>query len=64
MDKNGDGKVDMEELKSTFAHGSIANNAQLNVTEDFWLEMFKEIDKDGDGSISFEEFASTMNEQI
>merc|ERR1712039_119519 len=56
FDKNGDGKLSMDELKlvlETEGVSSIKNNRELE-------DLIKEVDKDGNGEIDFEEFMQMM----
>ncbi|CAJ1393836.1 unnamed protein product [Effrenium voratum] len=56
FDKNGDGKICMEELRSVLEDDSVGQLMQGQSVE----EIMKEIDEDGSGEIEFEEFVQMM----
>lgn len=53
FDKNGDGFISPEEIKSVLGKRSKKD-------DNYWLEIVKEVDLNGDGEISLEEFKSLM----
>ncbi|KAH3743015.1 hypothetical protein Pelo_15584 [Pelomyxa schiedti] len=54
FDKNGDGEIDMEELRR------VLPTLGETLTDDQIVQMIKEVDVDGDGKISFDEFVQIM----
>ncbi|XP_073123802.1 uncharacterized protein [Henckelia pumila] len=54
FDKNGDGKISIEEL------GSVLRCLYPNVTVEELREMIREVDTDGNGTIEFQEFFNLM----
>ena len=66
LDKNGNGKVDAEEIKAAFAQGNLEDQSfkGVDVKGDFWEKLMAELDANKDGEISYEEFESHMLEVI
>ena len=66
LDKNGNGKVDAEEIKAAFAQGSLEDQSfkGVDVKGNFWEKLMAELDANKDGEISYEEFESHMLEVI
>jgi len=56
FDKNGDGKISPEELKSVLDNDEVQNLAGAQAI----AELMKEIDNNGDGVIDFDEFMEMM----
>merc|ERR1712166_839180 len=51
FDRNGDGKIDKNEIANVLNDGDVQNAAAKDMAE-----IIKEIDKNGDGEIDFQEF--------
>ena len=66
LDKNGNGKIEAEEIRSAFAHGNIDKLSfhGVVVNEGFWEKLMGELDRDKDGEVSYEEFEAHMLEVI
>ena len=66
LDKNGNGKVDAEEIKAAFAQGNLEDQSfkGVDVKSNFWEKLMAELDANKDGEISYEEFESHMLEVI
>ena len=60
FDKDGDGKISIDELKQVF-NSSMMNN---ELDKQVWDQLISEVDKDGDNSISYEEFHEAMTASI
>ena len=62
LDKNGNGKIEAEEIKGAFANGNIDKLSfhGVDVNENFWEKLMTELDENKDGEISYEEFESHM----
>ena len=47
LDKNGNGKIEVEEIKGAFSYGNIDNLSfhGVNVNESFWTKLMSELDK-------------------
>ena len=52
FDKNGDGMINANDIKSVLGDGKISS--------DIWNNIIKEVDINGDGEISIEEFKQIM----
>lgn len=59
IDKNGDGKVTLEELEATYTEG--VDKAQLEEHKEEVRKRFVTVDKDGDGSLNMEEISILMD---
>lgn len=57
FDKNGDGKISAEELKTVML------NLGEKLTDDEINEMIREADANGDGQVDYEEFVKMMSNQ-
>eukprot|EP01017_Pseudomicrothorax_dubius_P032473 TRINITY_DN4259_c0_g1_i1.p2 TRINITY_DN4259_c0_g1~~TRINITY_DN4259_c0_g1_i1.p2 ORF type:complete len:211 (-),score=44.33 TRINITY_DN4259_c0_g1_i1:113-745(-) len=57
FDKNGDGKITPEELKSVLGRDEVFKG----VDQGYWEQLIREADLDGDGSIDYREFISMMD---
>jgi len=55
FDRNGDGKIDKNEIANVLNDGDVQNAAAKDMAE-----IIKEIDKNGDGEIDFQEFMAMM----
>jgi calcium-dependent protein kinase len=55
FDRNGDGKIDKNEISRVLGDDDVKNVAARDIAE-----LMKEIDKNGDGDIDFEEFMGMM----
>ena len=66
LDKNGNGKIEAEEIKGAFTHGNIDQLGfhGVEVSELFWEKLMKELDQNKDGEISYEEFEAHMMELV
>ena len=64
LDKNGDGKIDIDEIKEAIAPTTTGSLEHSKVDHSFWIEMMQEIDKDGNGTIEYNEFRDHMREMI
>ena len=62
LDKNGNGKIEAEEIKGAFTNGNIDKLSfhGVDVNENFWEKLMTELDENKDGEISYEEFESHM----
>jgi len=66
FDKNGDGKIDLEELKQMLSQEQdVANQVRTSaagrpVSDEQAEALFKEVDSDGNGEIDFPEFMQMM----
>jgi len=58
FDRNGDGNIGKDELRSFLADDTVQDATQMNA--DALEKIIKEHDTDGDGQISFEEFCKMM----
>lgn len=59
FDKDGNGTIDKEELKST-----MRNELFIPVSEKDVVEMIKDSDLNGDGKINYEEFLLIMKNNL
>merc|ERR1711924_68012 len=55
FDRNGDGKIDKQEIRQVLNDTDVQNEAAKDMAE-----IMKEIDKNGDGQIDFQEFMAMM----
>ena len=62
LDKNGNGKIEAEEIKGAFAHGNIdkLSSHGFDINDKFWEKLMAELDENKDGEISYEEFETHM----
>jgi len=60
FDRNGDGKISLQELKAVFEDESVGN--VLSANEQSAEQIMKEVDSDGNGEIDFDEFMNMMKQ--
>jgi calcium-dependent protein kinase len=58
FDRNGDGKITQEELRSVLRSGSVETLVDIQEVE----ELMRDFDKNGDGIIDFDEFMAMMRD--
>lgn len=57
LDTNGDGTLELEEIKHRFSYTNYEDLTKLTVGEDFWPQLLQEFDTTGqDGKIAFNQF--------
>jgi len=59
FDRNGDGKISMQELEAVLASGNVEEAMGASAVK----ELMKEVDTNGDGEIDFQEFMQMMRKQ-
>ena len=66
FDKNGDGAIDMDELRTLFQNQVQHDHSQSedNDEEKCWKEIMQQCDLDGNGEISREEFQQVMENLV
>ena len=62
LDKNGNGKIEAEEIKEAFAHANIdkLSSHGFDINDKYWEKLIADLDENKDGEISYEEFESHM----
>ena len=60
LDTNGDGTLEIDEIKWRFTYSNYADLTKLTVGDEFWPQLLEEFDSSSDGKITYKQFKTSM----
>lgn len=60
LDSNGDGTLEVDEIKQRFTYTNYENLTKLTVGDEFWPQLLEKFDTSSDGKVTYEQFKSSM----